>query len=106
MNKHSNNYIFAQIRNWLIVLALFALLVVLGMGLFSSFKNLRVSQNKLTEVQFEYQMMLDRQTSVEGLLSAFDSDFGFEKYVRENFGFSRPGEVVVIILPKVTDSEM
>ena len=99
MTKQSNNYIFAQIRNWFIFLILLALLFFLGLGLLSSFKNLQFSQSRLESIQFEYQMVLERQDSVEDLLSIFDTDFGFEKYVRENFGFSRPGEVVIIIVP-------
>lgn len=96
MRRESNQSII-QVRNWFLVLCLLGLIIVLVRSVFFSAQKVTTSRANLQELETEYQAMYDRQKSIEDLLSAFDSDFGFEKYVRENFGVVRPGEQVILI---------
>lgn len=96
MRRESNKAIL-QVRNWFIILALLGLVVLLSRSVFFSIEKVKTSRVNLQQLETEYQAMYDRQKSIEELLSAFDSDFGFEKYVRENFGVVRPGEQVILI---------
>lgn len=97
MRRESNSSI-VQLRNWFLVLLLAGLIVVLVRSVVFSAQKVKTSRVNLKELTSEYQNMYNRQKSIEDLLSAFDSDFGFEKYVRENFGVVRPGEQVVLIV--------
>lgn len=97
MRRESNKFI-VQIRNWFLVLFLLGLIILLTRSVIFSAQKVKTSKENLSIVSSEYEEMYSRQNSIEELLSAFDSDFGFEKYVRENFGVVRPGEKVVLIV--------
>lgn len=96
MRRESNKSII-QVRNWFVVLILLGLIVLLARSVVFSAQKVKTSRANLQELASEYQNMYERQKSIEELLSAFDSDFGFEKYVRENFGVVKPGEKVILI---------
>lgn len=97
MNNHTKHSAVIT-RNWLILIILLFLIGVLINSLFGAFKNIKVSNKNLEEAEIEYQDLYVRGQSIEELLSNFENNFGFEKYVRENFGVVKPGEKIVIIV--------
>lgn len=99
MNHHTKKGI-SETRNWFILLVLVFLIVVLIKSIFGAAKNIKVSKENLKEAEAEYGEIYKRSNSIEDLLGDFEDDFGFEKYVRENFGVVRPGEKLVIIVNK------
>jgi len=91
--KHSN----AHVRNWFFLIILFGVIVLLIYSLVNAGKNIKVSNQNLKKYEAEYEEIYKRGESVAGLLENFEDDFGFEKYVRENFGVVKLGEKVVIV---------
>lgn len=86
-------------RNWFVLIGFLVLIGLLMYSLVNAMRTIRVSSKSLKEIESEYQQMYVRGQSIENLLQDFDNDFGFEKYVRENFGVVRPNEKIVIIVP-------
>jgi cell division protein FtsB len=97
MNKYTKRGTI-HTRNWIILIILFGLMILFTKSLFGAAKNIRVSNQNLQDVEKEYQSLYERGKDIEHLLTNFEDDFGFERYVRENFGVSKPGEKVVIIV--------
>lgn len=96
--RRESNKLAVQARNWFLVLVLLGLIILLTRSVIVSAQKVKTSKGNLSVVVEEYEQIFERQKSIEDLLSAFENDFGFEKYVRENFGVVKPGEKVVIIV--------
>lgn len=103
MTRHAQHGI-AQTRNWFIAIIFLIVITMLVRSVVSSVDKVKVSKAGLREIEQKYGEMYERQSSVESVLSEFEDNFGFEKYVRENFGVVRPGEKVVIILSNKNSS--
>lgn len=97
MTKHTKHTVTTT-RNWFLIIILLLLIGILINSLFGATRNIKVSKKNLQEVQNTYQELYDRGKSIEELLVNFENDFGFERYVRENFGVVKPGEKIVIIV--------
>lgn len=104
MNRHTKKST-ANTRNWFLIIVFLGLIVLLVNSLIGAAKNIRVSKQNLKEAEQEYEAMYERGQSIEELLGNFENDFGFEKYVRENFGVVKPGEKVVIIVSSQKESD-
>jgi cell division protein FtsB len=100
MNQHTKHRKqgTSHARNWFLVFVFLGLIVLLVSSLFKAGKNIKVSKENLREAETEYEELYARGESISDLLNNFENDFGFEKYVRENFGVVKPGEKVVIIV--------
>ena len=85
-------------RNWFLLSFLLFLIGILINSLIGAAQNIKVSKQNLADIEIEYQELYERGKSIEELLNNFENNFGFEKYVRENFGVAKPGEKVVIII--------
>lgn len=97
MNRHTKRDI-ATTRNWFFVILFLGLIVILTKSVFGAFHNIKVSKNNLEEAQVQYENLYKRGESIEDILENFENNFGFEQYVRENFGVVRPGEKIVIVI--------
>jgi len=97
MTRHAQQGI-AQTRNWFIAIIFLGIIVLLARSVIFSVDKVKVSKSGLREIEEKYGEMYERQSSVESILNEFEDNFGFEKYVRENFGVVRPGEKLVIVL--------
>jgi len=97
MNKHTKRS-ESNTRNWIILIVLAGLIILFLKSLFGAAKNIQVSKQDLQDMKYEYEKLYERGQDIENLLTNFENDFGFERYVRENFGVSKPGEKVVVIV--------
>ncbi len=97
MNKHTKQQV-THTRNWFILLLLAGFIILFTKSLFSAAQNIKVSKNNLKDVEEEYHELYERGKNIEDILLNFENDFGFERYVRENFGVVKPGEKIVIIV--------
>lgn len=97
MHNHTKKQV-THTRNWFILLVLAGLIILFTKSLFSATQNIKVSKNNLTDAEQEYQELYERGKNIEDILTNFENDFGFERYVRENFGVIKPGEKIVIIV--------
>ena len=97
MNKHTKRS-ESHTRNWVILIILGGLIILFVKSLFGAAQNIKVSKQNLKDMEQEYEKLYDRGEDIENLLTNFENDFGFERYVRENFGVSKPGEKVIIIV--------
>lgn len=97
MQNHTKKQI-SHTRNWFILLLLAGLIILFTKSLFGAAQNIKVSKDNLKDVEHEYQELYERGKNIEDILTNFENDFGFERYVRENFGVVKPGEKIVIIV--------
>ena len=97
MNKHTKQR-NATTRNWFLIILFLGLIILLTKSLFGATRNIKVSKQSLGDAEIEYQELYERGQSIEDILENFENNFGFEKYVRENFGVVKPGEKIIIII--------
>lgn len=79
----------------LIVLAGWLSLLVAGI-----FKKQGIARQAVSDTQAELALLEERKNTLAANLAELDTERGQEASLRQNFGVARPGEEVIIVVPK------
>lgn len=72
-------------------------LVLLVLGIF---KKQEIARMAVKDTQAELELLEERRGTLAANLAELETDRGQEASLRQNFGVARPGEEVIIVVPK------